>query len=145
MVTVIHRSALVIYSAEQMYNLVNDVTAYPSYMEGCVGAEILEQGDDYMVARLDLKKGAISQSFTTRNQLHPPYSIKLGLEQGPFERLEGEWSFKVLTEKACKIMLALEFETSGMSVGLASARLFGKVANNMVDAMCRRAEKVYGK
>ncbi len=144
MLSIINRSALVIYSAEQMYNLVNDVSAYPGYMDGCVGAEILEQGDDYMVARLDLKKGAISQSFTTRNHLQPPHKIKLRLEQGPFKRLEGEWSFKVLTEKACKVMLLLEFEVNGMA-GLASSSLFGKVANNMVDAMCRQAEKVYGK
>ena len=37
----IRRSALLPYSAERVYALINDVEAYPQYMDGCVGAEIL--------------------------------------------------------------------------------------------------------
>lgn len=67
MLTTIKRSALVMYSAQQMFDLVNDVASYPQYMANCVGAEVLEQSDDAMIARLDLKKGGIRYSFTTRN------------------------------------------------------------------------------
>ena len=70
--TDIQRSALLPFSAEQVYALINDVSAYPKYMNGCVGAEILEQTDEIMEARLDLAKGGLKYSFTTRNTLCPP-------------------------------------------------------------------------
>ena len=143
MLTTINRSALVMFPADKMFELVNDIAAYPDYMDGCVGAEVLEQGEAYMVARLDLKKGAIAQSFTTRNNLIAPGSIGMKLESGPFKRLEGEWTFKPLADNACKVSLVLEFEGRGLATSIASSSLFSNVANNMVDAICRRAEKIY--
>lgn len=144
MLTTIKRSALVMYSAQQMFDLVNDVASYPQYMEHCVSTEILEQSDDLMVARLDLKKGGINHSFTTSNQLYKPERISMSLQQGPFSRLSGEWSFKALTETACKVMLDLEFEFNNLAVGVASSSLFTSVANNLVDALSQRAQEVYG-
>lgn len=38
----ISRTALVPYSAEQMYQLVNDVQSYPQFLPGCTGSRILE-------------------------------------------------------------------------------------------------------
>ena len=149
MLTTIKRSALVMYSSQQMFDLVNDVASYPQYMANCVGAEVLEQsrnaqGQGVMIARLDLKKGGISYSFTTRNTLIQSDQISMSLEQGPFSRLTGEWSFKALTESACKVMLDLEFEFNSLSVGIASSGLFASVANNLVDALSQRAQEVYG-
>jgi ribosome-associated toxin RatA of RatAB toxin-antitoxin module len=40
----ISRSALVPYSAEQMYELVNDVKSYPQFLPGCTGSRVLESG-----------------------------------------------------------------------------------------------------
>jgi ribosome-associated toxin RatA of RatAB toxin-antitoxin module len=144
MLTTIKRSALVMYSAQQMFDLVNDVASYPQYMEHCVNTEILEQSDDLMIARLDLKKGGINHSFTTSNQLYKPDRISMSLQQGPFSQLSGEWSFKALTETACKVMLDLEFEFNNLAVGVASSSLFTSVANNLVDALSQRAQEVYG-
>lgn len=145
MLTTIKRSALVMYSAQQMFDLVNDVASYPLYMEGCVGAHILAEDDLSMIARLDLKKGGVGHSFTTSNTLYPPERIVMQLHEGPFKKLTGEWSFKPLTASACKVMLDLEFEFNSLSVGLASGSLFSSVANNLVDSLSRRAQEVYGR
>ena len=67
--TNINRSALLPYRAEQIYDLVNDIEAYPAFMDGCVGAEILRCEVNLVEARLDLSKGGISHSFITRNFL----------------------------------------------------------------------------
>ena len=144
MLTTIQRSALVMHSAEEMYNLVNDVENYPRYMEGCSHAEVLERGDDYMVARLDLKKGGVSYSFSTRNELKPFEEIRLHLHSGPFKKLNGTWQFKALTEAACKVSLNLEFEANSKLVGIAANSLFAGVANNLVTALTEEADKVSG-
>ena len=52
--TTINRSALLPYQARQLFELVNDVEAYPNYMDACVGARILRREEALMEARLDL-------------------------------------------------------------------------------------------
>lgn len=141
--THIERSALVAFSAEQMFDLVNDIAAYPQYMDGCVGSEVLERQPHELVARLDLSKLGMKQSFVTRNQLTPPLQMTMVLEEGPFERLSGCWSFKVLSEGACKVSFNLEFEFSNKLVGKAASKLLSLVANDLVDGLCRRAEQIY--
>ena len=62
-------SALVMFSAEQMFRLVNDVHAYPEFLPGCVGNRVHESGEDYMMASVGVAKAGIAKTFTTRNRL----------------------------------------------------------------------------
>jgi len=140
----ISRSALLPYAADALYDLVNDVAAYPDYMDGCVGAEVLEQGEGFMEARLDLAKAGLRQSFTTRNTLHPKSRIDLNLIDGPFESLSGSWLFEPLSATACKVTLDLHFTMRRGILAAATGRLFESVANNLVDAVTRRAKYCYG-
>ncbi len=133
------------HSAEQMFHLVNDVEAYPQFMADCRGAEILERGEDYMVARLDLRRKGVSYSFTTRNTLRPFSEISMALHSGPFRELRGAWTFQPLTATACKVSLHLEFEASSGLLTAAASHLFAGVANNLVDALTGRAAALYGK
>ncbi len=79
----ITRSALVMFSAEQMFRLVNDVHAYPEFLPGCVGSRVHETGDDYMTASVDVAKAGIAKTFTTRNLLDANRQIKMELVEGP--------------------------------------------------------------
>lgn len=146
---IIQRSALLPYSSDKIFMLVNDVEAYPLYMDGCVKASVLSQTDDCMEARLELRKAGISQSFSTRNRLERPSRIVMELCEGPFETFQGEWQFRSLASDACKVSLDLQFRIQ--SNGLASAavrqateKLFESVAGNLVNALCQRAQHLYG-
>ncbi len=139
----VERSALVNYSAAQMFELVNDIEAYPKFMDGCVGAQILARGDDWLEARLDLSKAGVTQSFVTRNQLQAPHSMSMNLVDGPFKYLRGVWRFTALAETACKVSFELEFELQNRLLGMAVGKLFESVSNKQVDALCARAKQVY--
>lgn len=140
----VQRSALVNYSAQQMFGLVNDIETYPQFMDGCIGAEVLRRDERVIEARLDLGKAGISQSFVTRNTLYPPERMTLELVDGPFSRFEGSWTFKPLNEHACKVSLQLSFELKNRLLGMAAGKLFEAVANRQVDSLCKRARVVYG-
>lgn len=142
--THISRSALVAYSDQQMFELVNDIEAYPQYMDGCVGAEVLERSSDEVTARLDLSKLGMRYSFTTRNRLSAPDSMDMQLVEGPFKQFRGVWSFKALAADACKVSLELEFEFNNSLVAMAVGKWFESVANELVAGLCRRAQQVYG-
>ena len=139
----IERSALVAFSAQQMFDLINDIGAYPQFMPGCVGAEILKSEETSLTAWLDLSSAGFKHSFVTRNQLEPPVSMRMSLVEGPFSMLEGQWTFQSLDDNACKVGLWLEFELSNTLLNLAASKLFEKIASEQVDAICRRAKQVY--
>ncbi|GGY81985.1 ubiquinone-binding protein [Cellvibrio zantedeschiae] len=140
---IVNRSALVSYSAQQMFDLVNDIEAYPQYMDGCVGAKILKREGDWLEARLDLSRAGVHQSFITRNHLQSPVSMSMTLVDGPFKYLQGGWKFTALAENACKVCFELEFELQNKLIGMAVGKLFESVVNKQVDALCERARKIY--
>jgi ribosome-associated toxin RatA of RatAB toxin-antitoxin module len=142
--TTIQRSALVGHTPEQMFDLVNDVEAYPRRFEWCSGARVIVLSHNELTARLDLKIGALRQSFTTRNTLIRPDYIELVLVEGPFRRLQGEWRFEALGAAGTRVGLVLDFEFAGRLIGSALAAGFQGLANRMVDDFCRSARQVYG-
>ena len=142
MATTINKTALLPHSAETMFALVADIARYPEFLPGCSGAEILEQDGNVVVAWLDLSKAGVTQSFVTRNTNTPCDSIQLSLEDGPFESLGGEWRFDALSEDACRVSLDLTFQLRSGLLKMAASRLFETVANDMVDAMVKRANQL---
>lgn len=139
----ISRSALVPYSAEKMYNLVNDVDSYPQFLPGCVGSRVLNHVNNEMTASVEVAKAGISKTFITHNILHDNKSIQIQLVKGPFRKLMGNWLFTPLNENACKVELYLDFEFTNKLIELAFGRIFKELAGNMVQAFTRRAHEVY--
>jgi len=140
----IRRSALVRYSPAQMFRLVNDVEAYPKRFPWCVASEVLERGDDVLVAKLDLKYAGFRQSFTTRNTTVPDSRLQMSLVDGPFRSLEGVWNFIPLGDAGCKVAFELDFDYAGRLVGSALKLGFQGLASRMVDDFCKEAERTYG-
>ena len=139
--TTIRRSALVEHSAARMFALVNDVAAYPRRFDWCDAAEVLEQDERHLVARLDLGLGALRTWFTTENTLTPPHHIDMQLRDGPFRRLDGRWEFHALDESACKVTLTLAFEPLSRFLAPAMALGFQALADRMVDDFVRVADR----
>lgn len=141
--TIISRSALLPYSAARVFALVDDIAAYPQYMSGCIGADIIERDAHSVTARLTLGKAGLRYSFTTRNELEPPRSMTMRLVEGPFRKFRAEWRFEALSDSACKLSYDMEFEMAAL-VDSMLAGLFESTAGEMVNAVTRRAKQLYG-
>lgn len=139
----ISRSALVPYSAEQMYQLVNDVVSYPEFLPGCVGSQVISQSAEEMTAAVEVSKAGISKTFVTRNLLEDSQRIRMQLVEGPFKKLTGGWIFTPLSSEACKIEFSLDFEFTNKLIELAFGKIFKDLAGNMVQAFTQRAREVY--
>ncbi len=141
--TVVNRSALVLHTAEQMFDLINDVRRYPEFLPWCSDTKVIAESAESIEASLFLSKGGLSYSFTTRNELDRPKTMIIRLVEGPFKSLEGEWTFTPLSEEACKVELILSFDFSGKLTGMAMSKVFNSVATTLVDAFVARADQVY--
>ncbi|MEC4749182.1 type II toxin-antitoxin system RatA family toxin [Methylomicrobium sp. Wu6] len=142
--TLVQKSALVKFSARQMFDLVNDIESYPKFLPWCSGSRILKREGDIVEAELIIAKGGFKKAFSTRNQIDPGGKIIVSLLEGPFTYLEGVWNFMPLREDASKISLDLEFEMPSMLASLAFGTVFNQVCNTMVASFTERAKVVYG-
>lgn len=140
----VQRTALMPYSAEQMFDLVNDIEQYPRYLRSCKSARVISSTPEELVGELCLAKAGIRQCFTTRNKLNRPESIELELVEGEFSRFRGRWHFQPLSESACNFGIDIEFAFKSALVGFAAEKLLAGAMGELVDAMVRRAHEVYG-
>lgn len=144
--TTITRSALVLYTPDQMFDLVNDVEAYPQFLPWCRGSRIISKNEDVICAALDIAKGGIHHEFSTRNMLDHGRSIRIELIDGPFRHLEGHWQFMPIGDKqGCRVQLDMDFEFSTRLLDLALGPVFTQISGSLVDAFCKRAQEIYGK
>jgi len=125
-----------------MYALVNDVEAYPQFLNWCSGARIIAADAAQMTAELDVRFGGIGKSFSTTNSLQPPHRIGVQLRNGPFKSLEGAWTFTE-TPAGCMIALDLDFTVSASPLGFILSGAFEEIVRSQMDAFIQRARSVY--
>lgn len=146
---IVQRTAIVPYTCAEMYALVNDFAKYPDFLPWCSVGELHQEAGKELIATLGIKKGIISDTFTTRNTNFPPRTINMELLEGPFEFMTGSWAFDPLgsvplgEEKGSRISLNMHFSFKIGIVNMLSKTLENDMTK-MVDAFVKRAEQVYG-
>lgn len=142
----ISQQAIVQYPAIDLYRLVDDIPSYPDFLPWCDSAIEHARHEDSVEATIMLKKGPISQAFTTRNvnSSDPCHRIEMNLLEGPFSDLYGVWLFKPLHADACKVSLEMEFAISNPLLRVTLEPVFTQVLSRLVDAFKARAEEIYG-
>ncbi|UVK78139.1 MAG: ribosome association toxin RatA [Sodalis sp. Fse] len=136
-------SALVPYSAEQMFSLVNNISTYSEFIPGCTASQVLKQNDSEVTAEINVSKAGISKSFITRNIIMNNHSIAMRLVKGPFSSFTGDWRFIPLSKEASKVEFHLDFEFKNKLIEITFGCIFKEMTNNMVMAFTRRAKEVY--
>lgn len=139
----VHKSVLLTYSSEQMFELVQAVEQYPHFLPWCGGSTVHERSMHRMLATVQIDYRGIRQAFTTENTLHAPHRIGMTLREGPFSRLDGLWHFHTLRHDACKVEFRLDYAFKSGLLGQALVPVFDHIARSFVDAFVRRAEQVY--
>ncbi|MBZ0104897.1 MAG: type II toxin-antitoxin system RatA family toxin [Sulfuricella denitrificans] len=141
---IVDKSVLVMFSAQQMFDLVDGVELYPQFLPWCGGTDVKWRDETSTVATIGIDFHRIKQSFTTENTKQIPSLIEMKLQDGPFRHLDGCWRFIALNESACKVEFKLHYEFSSKLLESLVGPVFNHITNNFVDAFVERAEKVYG-
>jgi ribosome-associated toxin RatA of RatAB toxin-antitoxin module len=140
----ISKSAIVPYSPQQMFELVNNINDYSNFLNWCDSSSILNETGNQITASVQINKNGFKQSFTTNNTSMPFESIKMQLLDGPFDELSGEWRFEALGDSAAKVFLDLEFSFKSRIADMTMSPLFKSIANSQLDAFVERAKQIYG-
>jgi ribosome-associated toxin RatA of RatAB toxin-antitoxin module len=155
----IKHSALVAQPPGRLFNLINDIESYPSFIPWCTHARVLSRTDREIVATIGVQRGPLKSEFTTRNELEADRRISMRLVTGPFKMLEGEW---VLTPIAlppsspagggdpalpasisegagCRVQLTMKFAFKNALTAVLFEQKFAETASQLMDAFVARA------
>ena len=146
----VHKSVLIWYSAEEMFNLVTDVGKYSQFLPWCDHAKVITATTEGMQAEVGIAMAGVKQTFTTQNTHtvnDTGRQIAMKLVNGPFSNLEGTWTFTPVgdaAQRACKTELDLKYGFDNAVLAALVGPVFDKIAASMVDAFVKRADQVYG-
>ena len=139
----VERSALVSYTAAQMFALVNDVARYPEFLPWCVAARVEDISATERVASLKIARGVLRTEFTTRNTLRQDAQIHMQLLHGPFRDLTGEWRFDAIGSRGSRVQFRVEFEFKNRLSASAFNAVFEALCGTIIDAFVVRAQSIY--
>ncbi|UZD91977.1 type II toxin-antitoxin system RatA family toxin [Cognatishimia activa] len=136
------------YTAQQMYDLVADVAAYPKFLPWCAAARIRSrtpEGDaELMLADLVISFKVFRERFGSKVLLHPvEKSIDTEYLDGPFKFLKSTWDFKDV-EGGCDVSFYVDFEFKNAILQGIIGVVFNEAMHRIVRAFETRAAELYG-
>ena len=137
----IKKQAIVFHSKERMFELVDQVEEYPTFLTWCGETKVLARDKDITRARIDIRFKGIKQSFTTENHKTYPDKMVINLIDGPFKKLEGEWRFIEIEEGSSRIELELNYEFKNFILEKLISPAFSVIANTFIDSFVTKANK----
>ncbi len=136
------------YTAQQMYELVADVSEYPKFLPWCSAARILRRTNcgesDVMEAELVISFKAFREKFVSRVTLWPETgNIQTEYIDGPFRHMHSNWEFRDL-EDGCEVRFHVDFEFRNLILRSLIGLFFEDAMRRIVRAFERRADELYG-
>lgn len=144
-----HETRVLPYSAQQMYDLVADVGAYPQFLPWTAAARIRSRqpiaGGEVMEADLVISFKVFRERFGSRVTLWPA-KMKIDTEylDGPFKYLKSGWSFRDV-EGGCEVDFFVDFEFRNALLQGIIGVVFNEAMQRVVRAFEKRAVELYGK
>lgn len=137
------------YSADQMYDLVADIAAYPQFLPWCSAARIRSrttQGEcETVEADLVISFKVFRESFASRVELwNMAKKIDTQYLEGPFKHMKSSWEF-VDTLSGCDVRFFVDFEFKNAILRSIIGVVFNEAMQRIVRAFESRAEMLYGK
>ncbi len=130
------------YSSEQLFDIVADVAAYPSFIPWCSGARIQSAGPTLIVAELAIGFGPFSESFTSHVDLSRPTEVVVRAIAGPLEHLTNRWRFAP-SGSATRVDFFIDFQFKSHLLDHVANGMFHEAATRMMGAFEHRAHAVY--
>ena len=140
------------YSAQQMYDLVADVAAYPQFLPWCAAARVRSttpietaHGEGVeMLADLVISFKVFRERFGSRVGLYPETKhIDTEYLDGPFKYMKSTWDFADV-DGGVEVKFFVDFEFKNIILQKAIGLVFYEAMNRIVAAFEARAKALYG-
>jgi coenzyme Q-binding protein COQ10 len=123
---------------ENLFKIVEDIEKYPEFVPWCLGAKVIERGENTLKAQLSVGTSLLSDTYISHVVLTPPFSIESTCDSGPLKSLKNVWEFKE-TPQGTQTTLTCTFELSSFFLNALMSRLVKDIGSKMIDAFEKRA------
>lgn len=145
---------IVAFTAEQMFELVADVEAYPEFLPLCEDLRIRERrtnedGMPQLIADMTCGYKAIRETFTSRVTLHKAeHKILVEYIDGPFSHLQNQWRFEqapsTYAPGGSAVHFHIDYAFKSPMLGMLVGAMFDRAFRKFLTAFKQRAATVYG-
>ena len=126
---------------ETIFNLINDINSYPNYLPWCTKTEVTEKPDHSIIGKIFISKSFINWNFSTKNVIKENESISLELVDGPFEKLNGKWSFSMIDGFNTRVSLEINYKFKSSLIELSIEPIFTSIMNSILKSFIQEAFK----
>ena len=137
----IKKTAIVFHPQIEMFNLVDQIENYPSFLPWCGSTQVIHRDSEITRATIEINFKGIKQSFTTENIKKSDQLMQIRLIDGPFKHLSGSWMFNKLDANSCQIELTLEYQFNNILLETLISPVFNIIANTFIDEFIKEANR----
>ena len=137
------------YTAEQIFDLVADVEAYPDFLPWCSGLRVKDRRQrgrqSLLTAEMTISFKIHKESFLSEVTLSRDRNlIEVEYLEGPFKFMKSRWEFREF-DNGCLVSFSADFEFRSRFLSSVIGAVFSQAVQRVVRAFEERARVVYGK
>jgi coenzyme Q-binding protein COQ10 len=132
------------YSAQQMFDLVADVSRYGEFLPWVIATRVREDSETEMVADMLVGFKMLREKFTSRVEKQSPSRITVHYVDGPMRDLDNCWEFRDVEGGGCELDFSVKFSFRNALFESIAGQYFDRAFRKMVEAFETRAAQLYG-
>ncbi len=136
---VVNQSEDINVDVSLIFDLINNVDRYSSFLPWCSNSSILSNSSSEMTAEIEIAGKPITWKFKTKNNYKVNEIIKIKLVDGPFKNLEGYWKFNSIDDHNTSVSLYLEYEFNSKIIELSLKPIFTGIMSSILDSFISEA------
>ena len=123
-------------------NLINNIEEYPKFLPWCKKTEVTRESENSQIGKIFISKSFINWSFSTKNLIERNKSISLSLIDGPFDKLDGSWTFKEIDDNNTLVSLEINYKFKNSLIELSIEPIFKTIMNSILESFVDQAFKI---
>tara|TARA_B100001778_G_scaffold296344_1_gene269132 strand:+ start:1335 stop:1772 length:438 start_codon:yes stop_codon:yes gene_type:complete len=135
----INKSEEINVNKEMIFDLINNVDNYETFLPWCSSSSIISRRDNLIVAEIEISKSFVNWKFKTENTFEKNKVINLQLIDGPFSHLEGFWKFEEINKFNTSVTLYLEYKFDNKLIEMSLKPVFSNIMSSILDSFISEA------
>ena len=124
----------------EVFDVLNDVEEYQSFIPFCIDSKIIEENDDEIKASLRLFFMGTSTQFISNNKYKSNEFIEMNLVEGPFSFFKATWIFKQIHNEETQLTFKMSYTILNPMIDLLFSKNIDVVSQRIIEAFKKKME-----
>ena len=124
----------------EVFDVLNDVEEYQSFIPFCIDSKIIEENDDEIKASLRLSFMGTSTQFISNNKYKSNEFIEMNLVEGPFSFFKATWIFKRIYNEETQLTFKMSYTILNPMIDLLFSKNIDVVSQRIIEAFKKKIE-----